>query len=400
MVYDNFYWNQYRYRDDPEEYAKKYRNSMKDAIKNIVRKYDIKGGISTKALSKKLQIDIGNLRKYTKELQQEGVLSRKNKLSKWHSTEKSYQDHLLKSFEFSRMFGKNILYKDRFEYLITNDKKEEYLLESNCKDFTTYRFFYQPKFNGYPLERFLFELTNLIGGYLVYLIIYCMNPDNKIDKNTIIKMVEKSFINIIPYIFSTFQKNINEIKGENNLTFVFDEEKYFKNRVLYRTNPFTKEIIADLYSSFYNIYPLFFHQLQNIIDHLESELDGYKARIRHLEKESKKIESCKHEYEYHINFSSYNVLKQCRKCKVIKQLISKTRTTIKDLTKSLFGKDFKIVEIIKKNNERSVKVRILNTSNSQTKDYVFLKDDVEMIKKYTERLPNNNFINNEKISID
>jgi hypothetical protein len=83
-------------------------------------------------------------------------------------------------------------------------------------DFSTYRHYFQPNFTEYSkLEKTIFEFTNQIGAFIIYIFIQAMNNDN-INKLLLLKKRSKKA-----------SKNIIEIENQNR----FVTEEWIENAI-------------------------------------------------------------------------------------------------------------------------------------------------------------------------
>lgn len=460
-------WDPFEYRNKGNEYKDTRKEKIKERVVEIVRKNDFSGGISEKQLAKEIDKYPKNLRKYLTELVREGLIFKKNKLAPYFSTDKSYQDPLLKANIVGKKFSERIKKYAQKEFIILADKKGDNYSSNRictlpdssnynsshsiyhdfCILFERYKFFYQPKFTAdYKFETFLFEFSNMVGGFISYFLIKTLVSDN--NKNTSNKgkfetrdynIILEYFSNVIPILYQTFREDIDKIEGKyptfseykemnkekvstlKNLSLKTsnktDEDKkiieeitndyyqyrkdYFQNRSR-RMNTNNKEMIDKLEKSFFNIYPLLYHELKKIDIKLDNELSKYTEFINNIQIKSELQKKCNHVYGFPTLDIFGNYVRACKnkitdrkggyeicgyRLKIDKSL-GKSFIQMDDLLNSNED-NFVITNFsINKKGKKSVQVRIENDKGI-VENIIFVREGIEICNEYIEQLPVN-----------
>jgi predicted transcriptional regulator len=269
-------------------------------ILDVVLKHD--DGIAHGELSQEVGLDRKNLRHYMSRLIGKGLITRGEGLhGKYYPTTKARRGISLTADILANSFVSNILDNDNFLIDIPS-------LNTNPTKFS-------------ELEHEVLKLSNMFGGFITYILIQSMNPENKItegSKNPIEKdiAVQAWLENII----SIFMQNI---------------VSRFEDRVFYHLesigcnippNPsdefFDKavklsdwQIVSELINCFSNLYP----NLSRVLEKTRSELPKLVARekkhIRFVAKKAKLQMTCTHEYKTIRKYSYDNHrFERCRKC--------------------------------------------------------------------------------------
>jgi predicted transcriptional regulator len=298
-------WNWIEYRKNKDNYVKKYNEEKENAILEIIRIYTIKeGGISQSRLEKQIDLDRKNLKPSIEILIKKGLVKKEKERGlhgKYFSTEKAYKDPLLFAYFFADIFRHDLLKQENL--ITTTNRIEEhaqpFLL---CRDFTTYRHYFEPKFTEkHKLERTLFEFSNRIGAFITYGLIQAMNPDNYNEYNlgsaqeqdTLVReWIHRAVLRALPFIIWQFRDSI--YKGINQYPKNYEEEvKYMDTKPKFVLD---KKIITELTRSFARIYPLVNYEFQKIFRNLFSEVEQYKSYVEEIKEKWKKQEKCEHEY--------------------------------------------------------------------------------------------------------
>lgn len=460
-------WDQFKYIKEGNQYRDTRKEKIKERVREIIRNNDSSGGIHEKQLAKEIDKNPKNLRKYLNELVSEGLIIKKNKLAPYFSTDKSYQDPLLKANLFGEKFSNRIRKYAQKELIILTNKKQTNndgtkictipYYSSNCNNsshsidhdfcilFERYKFFYQPKFTeNHKLETFLFEFSNMVGGFISYLLIKTLRDNNNIknsNKNSIQKKDYKLILdilsNIIPTLFQIFKEDIFKIEGNNPTVREFnemnkekastlknlslkkiktkDDEKiikeitnnYYKYKIDYLKNRSStlnyKEMSYKLEKSFFNIYPLLFHELRKIDVNLDSELSRYKEFINNIQKKSELQKKCKHEYGYPTLDQSGNYIRACKNKINLKKDGDEVCGFRKRIDESIGESFIKMDELLNSNEDnsyvltnisdnrkgkKSIKVKIRNDKGEE-KNFIFIREGIKICNEYIEQLPDN-----------
>jgi|GEM_PF-6879543 predicted transcriptional regulator len=331
-------WNLIEYRRKKKNYLDEYRKEKKNAILEIIRIYGMRGGVSHNQLSKEVNLDPKNLGPYIKELIKEGLVKKgKGLRGKYSPTEEAFEDQLLNAYLFANNFRRTILRKD---LVVTTYKKVEYIIPfpSRCRDFTIYRYYFEPKFDeNSELEHSLFEFSNKIGAFVTYFLIQIMDANRtKLTSNRstdflLEEMVRKAVSTIIPYAMSVFRDSVYKSVGEYPLTYE-DKIKYLEKRPRYILE---KDTINELRRSFVHIYPLMAYELEKIDERLSNELSSFKEHLKYMHKKWKEQEVCKHEYNVPAMTIHGYCGKQCNKCYYITRVKDSICTILSEFEKLL-----------------------------------------------------------------
>ena len=131
-------------------------------------------GISHGELAKIIKKDRKNLRIYTKRLTDRKIIRRESgPHGKYHVTN-PYGRTWYSAYLFGNLIKERIL-PDECNLVLTN--KGEKIPEN--MDFVTYTSYFRPRFTSdSELQRVLFEFSNMIGAFVLYILIQGLNPAN------------------------------------------------------------------------------------------------------------------------------------------------------------------------------------------------------------------------------
>jgi predicted transcriptional regulator len=330
-------------RKKRDELLDSQRQEREEGIYSIIKLYSIGNGIPHQRLADIVELDRKSIRPYIRSLMEKDLV-RKNEQNGWYiSTESYYKDPIFKA----EVFGDSFQYKLRNKnFQVLNNVSGRMLFSPDQKkmfqyDFTKYKELFEPKFSqNNNIEKILFEFSNQIGAFITYLMIYCMNPDNKNNNTTNFsreesdritqKMFQTAMNQITPYLIIRFRdflnnmSNIDPTKDNNKIRDIHSKEssKYYLQ----------KDIVIKLLESFVRIYPIMTLEFERILDKryffkeaLEgwpSAIEGYKKWLISYNEDLKKQETCKHEFGKSTESVLYfgKIIQQCSKCKYIKNM--------------------------------------------------------------------------------
>lgn len=343
-------------RENKDESLKSHTKEREDAIYRIIRLYSISSGISHQKLADIVELDRKSIRPYIKSLMEKGLV-RKNEQNGWYiSTESYYEDPIFRA----EVFGNSFQYKLRNKnFQVLNNISGTMLFSPDQKkifqyDFTKYKELFEPKFseNDY-VEKVLFEFSNQIGAFITYLMIYCMNPDNKNntssssstdlsrDENDRItqKMFQTAMNQITPYLiirFRDFLNNMSNIVEHTKNNNKIKKDIHSKENSKYYLQ---KDIVNKLLESFVRIYPLMTLEFERILDKRYSfqealegwapAIEGYKKWLYSYNEMLKEQENCKHEFGKPTESIYGIIIQQCSKCKYMQKVKQKKTLKLK-----------------------------------------------------------------------
>jgi hypothetical protein len=275
-------------------------------------------GIHHGQIADYMGIDRKSLRPYMKRLQKMGLVTREpGKHGKYFLTKKPHRGTIISADIMAESF------KERF----LDPLNEKFVLDS-------------PYFkrlipsSEFELEDALFNFSNLIGGWITYILIHSMNPSNKftdsediVEQNLAVKtFIEDTLSLIQPYLLTffnfyvsslleTLHKRIRSLEGGTsdvkNISKVIFRDFLFKRQRAVLDD----DIASELGNAFSNVYP----NLSRELDKTRLELPALvKREIDEMKRRSERArqrELCKpHEYtQLADDYDDYYV-SQCKKC--------------------------------------------------------------------------------------
>jgi hypothetical protein len=165
----------------------------------------------------------------------------------------------------------------------------------------------------------LFEFSNRIGAYIIYAMMWSMNPDNNMfspeqTDEVIQKLAINSISRVLPFLVWQFKDSV--YRGINQYPSGYEAGvKYMKKSP---SLILSKNIIEQLKKSFLRLYPCIYYELQSIANNLSKELGSEKILVEDIEREWKARNSCVHDYQYIepniVSDDSYYYYKRCSSC--------------------------------------------------------------------------------------
>ena len=233
-------------------------------------------GVAHQALAIAVRIDRKSLRPYIKRLSEKKLIWRSSgKQGKYFPTEEGYKDTRLNAYLIAEGYRSNILKEDKA--IILNNREQTY---PNYINFTTYTKYFRPKSTENDLlEALLFELSNRIGGFVIYILIQGMNPNNigkiimskekSIEEDSLVdEWIQKAISSVIPFLGRNFKDSIYKALGR----FPTSYEKHIKYMDKRPFLKFDKKTANELDNAFAELYPLLYHELKRIVTELPRKI--------------------------------------------------------------------------------------------------------------------------------
>jgi DNA-binding MarR family transcriptional regulator len=277
-------------------------------------------GMFHSQLAEYIGIDRKTLRRYMKRLIEMHLVTREpGKHGKYFPTTKRHRGTSISADILAESF------KERFLDPLNEKFHDEFVLDS-------------PHFkrlmpsSEFELEDALFNFSNIVGGWITYILIQSMNPANKLtdhtkdttEKNLIIQSWTEDAISLIqPYLLSFFNWYIYPFlktlyERVSNLNGGFNNRKNI-NEVFYgfldrQSFLLDNEIASELNDAFSNLYPNLSRELENtraelpmLVEHEINEMNHYAEKIT-------RQKLCKpHEYILEDDYNEYRIFK-CKRC--------------------------------------------------------------------------------------
>ena len=146
------------------------------------------------------------------------------------------------------------------------------------------------------LEKILFEFSNRIGAYIVYVLTWAMNPENNDIHNSeheeelVKKVVLTAVSRILPASILQFRDSV--FKGIGRYPTSFESRVQFKNQ----SHIMSKEAVDQVKRAILHLYPRVYYKLQLMTEHLPEELASKKRFDEELKKERLLQKTCHHKY--------------------------------------------------------------------------------------------------------
>jgi biotin operon repressor len=279
-------------------------------IMNTILAYE--NGISHQELADIIPINRSNLKPYMDRLRQKGLVIRdRGKQGKYYPTTKAHRGISLTADILTNSFISNILENENFPIDIP-------FLDSNRTE----------------LEVELLKLCNIIGGFIIYVLIQSWNSENKIGKGS--KNVQEKAIAIQAWLEDTMSILVRDISDifhsrVNSLLLKSthgDIPPNASDEYLHSKEFFSKAVKLSRQKAAYELidcYSCLFPNLSTELEKTRSKLpELLMQEIKHIKEvaEIRKLqENCKPHYYEIIEKYSYNNhrFERCRKCQ-------KTRT--------------------------------------------------------------------------
>ena len=314
-----------------EKYAQlgsEVSNPREDKIRRIEKKIMEEillhgdDGISHNDLTKAMNMDRKNLRKYMKTLCEKKLIVREStKQGKYYPSTRLHQRKDLTADLIVKSYMRNILMDSNFliesPYFKYHGESFRYILEHDNSVNTA-----------------LFNFSNKIGALVTYAIIESLNPENMIGQNVnnnkilnynLERWLDDAISTLVSYLQPIFKDYIYEYldclikKATRNRSAEYpDGGSVFIDYLLNSSYLLDKECIEELYSAFFNIYPNLEDPLQKIKTNIPSILQKMKENRNKLLERKEKQKSCTHTFiKWHNPFIDKDVFK-CNECEKLK----------------------------------------------------------------------------------
>lgn len=253
-------------------------------------------GISKIKLARDVPLDRKNLTKYLDRLVQLKLIRKDDgKQGKYYPTNKVFEDVMKNGKFLGNLFAQRLLLKRH--HLIGRRK-------NSLIDYTRIPLFRPDIRESFGLVQALFEFSNTIGAYILYVLIQAVNPKNRIVKlegkpeDLIIESwLTESINGMIQMLLPAFKKIIEP----HILEFLIGSEKpedRYRGLVEYNwVEPFfqvSPEVIDKLTKSYHVLYPFLYVDLVSLFDNLPQEIESERHLIEYQEISRKKQSACKH----------------------------------------------------------------------------------------------------------
>jgi hypothetical protein len=276
--------------------------SAKEIILNVIESYGKKSGISKKELLDLLYpMDQSTIFRNTQKLESEEEIKiiKKGRRTIYIATNKARVGARISGMVCGRNYVNRILGKNG---IILSNSKHDYPEEIN---FTTYKQYFQTNFSrDTRLEEAIFEFSNQLGGYIIYMFIKAMDSDfiNKTleiisendkkkakgDRIITEEWLEKVIgFHLIPMLWN-FRRCLR--------AFIYiPEPEEESEKVAYYT--LDKQNIEQISKAFANLYPSLYYNLENsVMKGLTAERKGYEQQEHDLVEREAVQKKCKHDF--------------------------------------------------------------------------------------------------------
>lgn len=259
-------WDQSKYLILGKDYSLEYYKTVKARIYQIIWVHSMKyGGIAHNELSDIIKLDRKNVRKYVRNLIDEGLVARKEGLRGKYVVMDIDSNFLLLSDLLIERF-KDFLFGSPDKFVILNNTKRTFYSNGNASsgeiDFSTYSKLYLARFGKQDFaEKALFEFSNLIGGFITYVTMQSINPDNlpqmdTDDQNELSdKFIENSLMNMLALLLQRF-KDIVRFIIKSSKQIDPQKEEHFTIK---------KPDFLKLIKAYTRLYPLLSFSLEEVL---------------------------------------------------------------------------------------------------------------------------------------
>lgn len=266
-------------------------NNILDIINAFTAHHE---GILVKELAKLVNLNRRSVTHYIQSLRNKGKIKTSKKTGRLVSTSDVFKDPIINAEVFGYIFETRLLNKnnknfvsDVSESIFFGKTNREYNLKTHEYDEWTdaveanppQNHLYEPKFSDKDfVEKMLFEYSNRVGSFIIYLIMYAINPDNynkdnsnnlwslsDKDKDEMAKeIINRGILSIIPFLASSFREILDKRTGK------YPHFKDMKTKLEYLTRSpkfiiDDKEYFRSLINAFTRLYPLMSYQFEKIM---------------------------------------------------------------------------------------------------------------------------------------
>jgi hypothetical protein len=189
-----------------------------------------------------------------------------------------------------------VLFSNKF--LVSTEDRVEFPFKY-CMDFTIYKRYFEPKFKGTDLlEKIVFEFSNRIGAYIVYVLTWAMDSENNDIHNSEHKdeLVKKVVMNAVSRILpaSILQFRDSVFKGIGQYPIDFEGKVQYMQKS--PSNILSKEVVDQVKMAILHLYPRIYYELQLMTGHLPGKLASKKRFEEELKTERLLQRICDHKY--------------------------------------------------------------------------------------------------------
>jgi predicted transcriptional regulator len=314
----------------PKEKEEKYYVKIKTANKRRVLEAIIRAGklgISKTDICKYARINRKNVNKYLAQLLQERLIQKSNgKQGKYFATAKIFDDVTLNARFLGRLFSPKLLN----QYHLHNRTQEiKKLRELNFVDFSHVPHL-RPEVSDSKLLGLLqtvFELSNTLGGYVLFILIQAMNPNNKVlrtngetDDEIIEAWSTESISNIVETLLPVFKEKIRP----HILKYLISKDDPYSGLIEYNWKEpiyqLPEQVVNQLLTVFKVLYPLLYFDLDNIFSDVPKEIEAERLFWEYSYIAKKRQANCVHELHEVQDYDLYGqrldmvFVMHCKRC--------------------------------------------------------------------------------------
>lgn len=260
-------------------------------------------GMFHNQLAEYIKVDRKTLRRYMKHLIEMHLVTREpGKHGKYYPTTQRHRGTSISAEILAESF------KERFLAPLSEKYDEEFVLDS------PYFKRLIPSYSEFELEDALFNFSNLVGGWIMYVLIQSMNPANKLTDQTedtaekdLIRQswIEDAISLMQPHLLLYFQYYIGPFlktfykRASND---VFDDPRNID------------EIASELNNAFSNLYPNLNCELEKTRAELPILVKREIDRMNSYDEKIRRQKRCEpHEFILEDDYDEYRIFK-CKRC--------------------------------------------------------------------------------------
>jgi hypothetical protein len=282
-----------------EDYHTKIRAINKRRILEVII-HSGNYGISKSQISLEARIDRKNLTKYLKELTDDNLLRKgPGKQGKYFAETGVFHIVNLNGKFFGELFAEKMLLK---KYHLHRSSVTEILRKKGFVDFTHVPHL-SPGLDSDTLQllQTLFELSNTVGGFILFILIQAMNPSNKTlrvkgksEDEIIESWTAEAISNIVPMLLPMFKTMIET----HILKYLVTKDDPYGGLIDYSwKEPFYQlpgKVIEELKTVFKVLYPLLYEDLDNIYQNIPKHIEAEKLYWEYQHNAKKRQATCTH----------------------------------------------------------------------------------------------------------
>jgi hypothetical protein len=306
------------------DYLQNYKEEKEQQILDKIYLYSLVGGISRKDLAKEVRLNEKNLWRYITRLKTKKQVKKcdglKGKLLPTDSIEESYTDPLSKAKLLGESFRRKVLFSNKF--LVTTEDKVEFPFKY-CIDYTIYKRYFEPKFKDTDLlEKMLFEFSNRIGAYIVYVLTWAMTQENNEIHNSehieeiVKKVVMTAVSRILPASILQFRESV--FKGIGQYPIGFEAKVQYMNES--PSYILSKKVVDQVKRAILHLYPRVYYELQLMTEYLPMELASKKRFEEELKNKRLLQKTCHHKYGPSEMMREGIYYRKCMRCDFLQRI--------------------------------------------------------------------------------